>query len=250
LLESELFGHVKGAFTDAKTSKRGLFELSEGGTLFLDEIGEMGMSMQVKLLRVLEDKSFRPVGGLKNYIISNRVIAATNQNLEELVEKGRFRRDLFYRLKVVPISVPPLRERIEDIPLLVEHFIKTFNHEMARQVKGITNEAVEILKCYSWPGNVRELRNIVERAFLFADDNIIHAKALPPEMLECARPSEVPVSLETRDAHVVTPLKKHESEYIKRVLEVVGGNKSKAAELLRISRPTLRKKINEFEIVD
>ena len=248
LLESELFGHVKGAFTDAKATKKGLFELSEGGTIFLDEIGEMGSSMQVKLLRVLEDKRFRPVGGLKSVHVSNRVIAATNQNLQQMVDTGLFRRDLFYRFKVVPIYVPPLRERAEDIPLLVEHFVKTFNQEMARQVTGVTDQVQAILKHYNWPGNVRELRNVIERGFLFADDNVIHTKALPTEMQERERPVETGVAVESPDVLEVTSLKRYEREYIRKVLESVGGNKSRAAELLRISRPTLRKKLNEFEI--
>ena len=250
LLESELFGYMKGAFTDAKANKRGLFEMSEGGTLFLDEIGEMGPSIQAKLLRVLEDKCFRPVGGLKSIHISNRVIAATNQNLQQLFDIGRFRRDLFYRLEVVPLHVPPLRERIEDIPLLVEHFINAFNQEMARQVTGVTDEVISILKHYNWPGNVRELRNVIERGFLFADDNVIHTKALPPEMLERERPVEMSIAVESPDILEVTSLKKYEREYIRKVLKAVGGNKSRAAEILQISRPTLRKKLHEFEISD
>jgi DNA-binding NtrC family response regulator len=254
LLESELFGHVKGAFTDAKVNKRGLFELSEGGTLFLDEIGEMGLSMQVKLLRVLEDKCFRPLGGLTNCRINNRVIAATNQKLDQLVEAGRFRRDLFYRLKVVPIQLPPMRDRIEDIPLLVEHFIGSFNQEMARQVKGVSDDTMEILTRYQWPGNVRELRNIIERAFLFADGNIIHKKALPPELLESDRSHtrailSTSTAPEIEDVDMLTSLKEYESTYIHRVLTVLGGNKSRAAALLGISRPTLRKKLQDSEIV-
>jgi len=174
LLETELMGHEKGAFTDAKSAKKGLFELADGGTLFLDEIGDMDLSMQAKLLRVLEEKSFRRVGGVKDIKVDVRVISATNQDLGLAMSEGKFRKDLFYRLQVVPIQLPPLRERGQDVLLLARHFMDHFNRECHKSVRGLTPEAEQALLAYQWPGNVRELKNVIERAMIFeVEDDIL-----------------------------------------------------------------------------
>ncbi|TPW03296.1 MAG: sigma-54 dependent DNA-binding response regulator, partial [bacterium] len=182
LLESELFGFEKGAFTDAKARKKGLFELAEGGTLFLDEIGEMSLGLQSKLLRVLETKIFKRVGGVANVEVNVRFIAATNRDLKKAVADGHFREDLYYRLSVVPVSIPPLRERVEDIPHLIEHFIQHFNRELRRSVTGADERSMALLCGYHWPGNVRELRNVIERALLLGTGTMIAADSLPAEI--------------------------------------------------------------------
>ncbi len=247
LLESELFGHEKGAFTDAKTRKRGLVEVAEGGTLFLDEIGEMGLTLQTRLLRVIENKTFRRVGGVEDLGVRTRIVAATNRNLEQAVEEGAFRKDLYYRLKVIPIALPPLRERLGDVPLIANHFIDHYNHELNKHVHRLGPEVTNILQSYSWHGNVRELKNVIERAMLLeAEDEIL--------------PHHLPVELVTPNTQVVrqsasvldesfkpTSLRVMEYFFITRTLEATNGNKSQAAKLLGISRQTLREKLKGFE---
>ncbi len=173
LIESELFGHKRGAFTDAKSDKMGLFEMANGGTLFLDEIGDMDINLQSKLLKVLEDQRFRRIGDTKDITVDVAIIAATNQQIEQCVEEQKFRLDLYYRLNVIPINVPPLRERMEDIPELAEHFLAFFSRKFGKEIKGFSEETFKILKSYSWPGNIREFRNIVERACILTSDKII-----------------------------------------------------------------------------
>jgi len=198
LLESELFGHVKGSFTDAVVTKPGLFDVANGGTFFLDEVGNISLSTQAKLLRVLQEREFKPVGGTKWKKVDIRIIAATNKDLKELIKKGTFREDLFYRLNIVPIFLPPLRERREDIPLLVSHFLRKYNRERKREVKAVSPEAMEFLINYSWPGNVRELENLIERLVVISEEDIIRPEHLPPSVRGKSLPlqTEVPKSWE------------------------------------------------------
>ncbi len=245
LLESELFGHERGAFTDAHTQKRGLFESAEGGSVLLDEIGDLPAGGQAKLLRLLENKTFRRVGGVTELRADVRVIAATNQDLEGRVSDGRFRADLFFRLNVVRIQMPPLREHPEDIPLLTAHFVAKFNQEMKRQVRGVSPAAMDQLAAYHWPGNVRELRNVVERAFiLHASADELRPEHLPPEM----RSGVVPPRREKPAPQVPTEglvLDDVEKRLISEALERAAGNQSKAARLLGISRDTLRYRLKK-----
>ena len=240
LLESELFGHKKGAFTGALYMKRGSFELANGGTLFLDEIGDMKLEMQAKILRALEEREVKKVGSEEETPVDVRVIAATNKDLGEEVKAGHFREDLFYRLNVVQIGIPPLRERKEDIPLLARHFLKVFSTEMKKAVADFSEEALNFLVGYDWPGNVRELKNAVERAVIFAGPGeLIRPSHFPPQMraeVERSRPSP---SREFKD------LRTMEMSYIKEVLDACGGNKAKAAEILGVSPSTLWRKLQE-----
>jgi len=248
LLESELFGHERGAFTDARYRKKGLFELAEGGSIFLDEIGEMGITLQSRLLRVLENKTFRRVGGVKDLKVNTRIIAATNRDLKRAIQDGTFRNDLYYRLQVIPIALPPLRERKDDIPLIANHFISTFNKEFKKSVKPIGSEIKALFEAYSWPGNVRELKNILERAILLEADDEILPEHLPPEISfgeEAVEASEVKGGYAS-----IYPmsLKEMEKVLIGRTLEETNGNKSKAARILGISRQTLREKTKLYDI--
>jgi transcriptional regulator with PAS, ATPase and Fis domain len=248
LLESELFGYEKGAFTDAKTRKKGLVELAEGGTLFLDEIGEMGVTLQSRLLRVIENKTFRRVGGLQDLRVNTRIVAATNRDLESAIEEKSFRKDLYYRLKVIPIHVPPVRERKEDVPALVNHFVERFNRELGKKVKPVSREVMEAMIKYDWPGNARELKNVIERAMLLDAEDEILLDHLPPEIY---RAGAVRTSGEEA-AHVLTSffpmtLREMEQVQIERTLLQTSGNKSKAANILGISRQTLREKLKQFE---
>jgi DNA-binding NtrC family response regulator len=248
LLESELFGHERGSFTDAHALKRGLFESAEGGTVMLDEIGDLHPGGQAKLLRLLENKTFRRVGGVTELRADVRVLAATNVNLEERVAEGRFRADLFFRLNVVRIVVPPLREHVEDIPLLAAHFIARFNQEMKRHVKGVSASALEMLQAYHWPGNVRELRNVIERAFiLHANAEELRPEHLPPELrgAPAQRRAEKPVSAVPPDGLVLEDVEK---KLIREALERSSGNQSKAARLLGISRDTLRYRLKKHDL--
>ena len=250
LLESERFGHESGAFTDAKKSKRGLVEMADRGTLFLDEIGEMSMALQAKLLRVLETKSFRRIGSTSDSRVHVRFIAATNKDLFREVEERRFREDLYYRLSVIPIYVPPLRERREDIGLLVRYFLDRYNQELGGRIQRVSEKALELLANYRWPGNVRELRNIVERLVLMHPGPEVLPGDLP-EQFRAPSPVAAPALLEDEvviRASRVVPLTEVEKAAIKDALGKTGGNKTRAADLLGISRQTLRTKVKEYAI--
>jgi len=247
LLESELFGHEKGAFTDAKNRKKGVFELAHNGTLFLDEIGDMDAALQTKLLRVLETRAFKRVGGMVDIEVQVRVVAATNKNLKEEVQKGTFREDLYYRLAVVPITIPPLRERPEDVLVLARFFLDHLNRELGRSVKGFTKEAQSALLLYRWPGNVRELRNVVERALLLSSGEEIELAALPHEV---RFPEPGGLSEKGPPATGVWSLADAERYAIELALARHEGNKTRAAEALGVSRQTLRSKIREYGVAD
>jgi transcriptional regulator with PAS, ATPase and Fis domain len=244
LVESELFGYEKGAFTDAKSSKKGLFELANSGTIFLDEIGEIRIDLQPKLLQVLEAQTFRKVGGVKDVKVDVRIIAATNQDLKTMVAKGAFRQDLYYRLNVFSIASPPLRERGDDIILLAETFLKKNNETLGKEISEFTEEVKEILLSYDWPGNVRELKNIVERACILTSGSLITLKNIPSELRHDEKnlvDSVATFSFSRKDR----PLEDIERMYILDVLESVQDNKSAAARILGISRFTLREKIKK-----
>ena len=239
LLESELFGHEKGAFTGAVSQKKGRFELADGGTIFLDEIGEIDQSTQIKILRVLQERCFERVGGEETVSVDVRIVAATNRNLEQEIRNGNFREDLYYRLNVVHIEVPPLRERKEDIPLLISSFIDTFNQEDGRHVEGFTNSARKALLAYSWPGNIRELRNTVESCVVLARGAMIDVDELPPHI--ASRDEDETVSI-----NVGTTLEEAEKKIILSTVAHYKGNKTKAAEVLAIGRKTLHRKLEEY----
>lgn len=247
LLESELFGHERGSFTDAHVQKRGLFETAEGGSVMLDEIGDLPSGGQAKLLRLLENKTFRRVGGVQELKADVRVIAATNANLEERVQEGGFRADLFFRLNVVRIMVPPLRDHEEDVPALAAHFIGRFNAELNRNVRGVSPGAMELLQAHVWPGNVRELRNVIERAFiLHAGIEEIRPEHLSPELRKvnpARRPNGTPT---VPDQGLV--LDDVERKLIFEALERANGNQSKAARLLGVSRDTLRYRLKKYDL--
>ncbi len=240
LIESELFGHEKGAFTGAVSERKGRFELAHGGTLFLDEIGDLSPLIQVKLLRALQEREIERVGSGKPISIDTRVIAATNRNLEELMSQGKFREDLFYRLNVFPIHVPPLRERKSDIPLLVDHFIEKYNQRHGKNVKRIASTAINLLMAYHWPGNIRELENTIERAVLLASDGVIMAHHLPPT-LQTAQSSKTEIfqNLEQR-------LDQIEKDMILDALKATNGNYSKAAKLLGLTERKMGLRIQKF----
>lgn len=241
LLESELFGHKKGAFTGATTDKPGRFSLAGKGTLFLDEIGEISSALQVRLLRVLQEHSYEPLGATKSQKSHARIIAATNRNLTEMVKAGTFRQDLFYRIQVVQIDLPPLRERMEDIALLTEHFISHFNQLLNKQITGLSPEAMTCLVAHDWPGNVRELENIIERAFVICPDSVIARRHLPVA-LQAAIPRDEPhLDMQThRDSH--------ERQLIVNALERNHYNRTAAARDLNIHKTTLYRKINALAI--
>lgn len=242
LLESELFGHVKGSFTDAKKDKTGLFEEAEGGAIFLDEISELTPALQAKLLRVIQEREIRRVGSTKSVKIDVRIIAATNLDLDEEVKKKRFREDLYYRLNVIRINVPPLKERRDDIPLLLEYFIQRLNERFKKDIKGITGDTLAFLMEHPWPGNVRELENLIERAIILAKGEFITMNDLPSELVGAkARKT----SYELTTDHMVS-LDELEKEYILKVLERTGGNKFRAAEILGIDRKTLYRKLEDI----
>jgi len=248
LIESELFGHEKGAYTDAKTKKDGLFELADGGTVLLDEIGDMPLDTQAKLLKVIENKTFKRVGGVKDVVVDVRIIAATNKDLKSASENGTFRGDLYYRLKVFPIFLPPLRERREDIPLLIRHFISFFNREFKKKVRGVSEEALEMMMRYSWSGNVRELKNVIERAVILESCDSILPEHLP---LEITMPAEMPQP--SSDAVQFLPqgvtLTEVERTLIQQALAKSGGNQVHAAKLLGMSRDTLRYRMKKFGLL-
>jgi DNA-binding NtrC family response regulator len=243
LLESELFGHTKGAFTDAKTDKKGLFRSAEGGTLFLDEIGEIPVSLQVKLLRALQEHEVTPIGSSVPVKFDARIIAATNRNLEEEVGRGNFRDDLFYRLNVIEIYLPPLRERREDIPLLARHFVAKIAREQNAQEKTINKEAMSALVAYNWQGNIRELQNAVERAFILSGAEEITVENLPPKILAFSQNS-----FAMRDAESFRPtLEEMERRYILEILSSVDEDKTEAANILGIDLSTLYRKLKRYE---
>lgn len=243
LLESELFGHMRGAFTDAKTDKRGLFEEAQKGTLFLDEISELPLMLQAKILRAIQEKEIRRVGATKPISVDVRIIAATNLNLNEEVAHKRFREDLYYRLNVIELKLPPLRERREDIPLMVEAFLKKCGETRGKPVKGVSEAALAMLMDYTWPGNVRELENIVERAVTLSRGEKILPDDLPPAV-QGARGDRRVLD---EAAEKSLPLHEIEKEYIKKILEKTGGNKYQAAHALGIDRKTLYRKLAEIE---
>ena len=239
LLESELFGHERGAFTDARQQKRGLLETADGGTVFLDEIGEMTPGLQAKLLRFLEEKTFKRVGGLSDLRVDVRVIAATNRNLEQEVSHGKFREDLFYRLQVMPIALPPLRERRGDIPLLASYYIDVFNREFKRHVRGVSAEAQTLLEQYQWPGNIRELRNAIERAMLLVE----HEWLQPGDFTTLTR-SITPAEFKLPPEGI--SLDEVERQLLVQALERSGGNQTQAGQLLGINRDQVRYRIEKF----
>ncbi len=248
LLESELFGHEKGAFTDAKMQKKGLFEMAEGGSVFLDEIGDMSPNLQAKLLRVLEEKSFRRVGGTQDIKVDVRVIAATNRDLEKAIQDRAFREDLYYRLNIIPIVLPPLRERREDIAPLADHFVRHYNREFKRGFKGVTREGVSKLASYEWPGNIRELRNVMERACLLASGDEVQA-----DDLLLGRGTYSPTAAAEEKAAFRLPpnglvLEEVEKDFVRQALDRTGGNQTRAAELLGISRDQLRYRMEKHGI--
>lgn len=276
LIESELFGHEKGAFTGAIHTRIGRFEKANGGTIFLDEIGEMSPVLQVKLLRVLQERSFERVGGAETIKVDVRVIAATNQNLEEAVEKGKFRADLYYRLNVIPIYLPPLRERRTDIPILVHHFTRYFNETKQKEIAEISEETIKCLTNYSWPGNIRELQNLMERLVILNGKGAIYPKDLPDKILgENFKKADVPSKIESlpeedsayessilRDAFrpkfyvgiteegidIKKMVEDFEKELIIEALEKTNWVKNKAAGLLRLNRTTLVEKIKKLKL--
>jgi two-component system response regulator PilR (NtrC family) len=246
LLESELFGHVKGAFTDAVQNKKGLFETAHKGTLLLDEVGETSPGMQVKLLRALQERRIRRVGGTEEVEVDVRVVAATNQPLDQLVKTRQFREDLFYRLNVIPIRTPPLRERREDIPLLANHFVRRFRREMDRAVSGISAPAMRLLEQYSWPGNVRELENVIERAVALETSTVIEPDRLP-ESLHTA-PGASPTPLLADGFDLDEHLREVERELLDKALQQAGQDRSEAARLLGVTPRSLRYLINKHQV--
>jgi DNA-binding NtrC family response regulator len=248
LLESELFGHERGAFTDAKETKRGLAELAWGGTLFLDEIGDLPPAVQAKMLTLLEDRAFRRVGGTRQLRLEGRVVAATNRNLEDEVAAGRFRADLYYRLKVVPIEIPPLRDRMEDVVPLADHFLQHFRRELGVGLQGFSEEALGAMRAYHWPGNVRELRNAVERAALLAPGPLIGLEDLPPEMSMSGRSLALDGAPHLPDAGV--DFEELERAWVEEALRRCEGNRSRAARLLGMNRDQIRYRIEKFGIKD
>jgi two-component system response regulator AtoC len=249
LIESELFGHEKGAFTDAKTSKRGLFEVAAGGTVFLDELGELAVPLQAKLLRALENRTFKRVGGVANLKLDAGVIAATNRDLKKEVQNGRFREDLFYRLNVVTLRIPSLRERKDDVPLLAGHFLARFNQAFGRAIQGVDGEAMAMLMAYDWPGNVRELKNVLERIAILGTTAQVGPDELPAEI----RFSRIPTAVPTNGGEFLFPLPETgveldrvEREFVVQALARTNGNQTAASKLLGLSRFQLRNRIEKF----
>ena len=245
LLESELFGHVKGAFTNAIRQRDGRFSLADGGTIFLDEIGDMSPNLQVKLLRVLQDRTFEPVGSSKTLSVNVRVLAATNQDLERAIRERSFREDLYYRLNVIPIEVPPLRSRPDDIPLLIHHFLEVANAEKQRQVSGFSDEAMERLCRHNWPGNVRELENLVERLVVLCVDGEVQISDLPPQIAKTTAPTVPVPQLPAGGLSFREVVDEFESKLIVQALEQTHWNKNQAARLLGLNRTTLLEKIKK-----
>lgn len=248
LLESELFGHVQGAFTGATHDKEGKFLQADGGTLFLDEIGTASPSLQVKLLRVLQDREFEPVGGTKTHKVDVRLVLATNEDLEARVKSGEFRQDLYYRINVIGVTQPPLRERIGDIPLLVEHYIQEFNSQTGKEIRGFNEQALQSLQRYNWPGNVRELVNVVERAVVLSKDDLITAHDLPEQLRQEQKESPGTVNRLAGNPNLKSALADPERQIIIDALEQNGWNRQDTARLLGINRTTLYKKMKKYDI--
>ena len=248
LLESELFGHRKGAFTDAVQDRRGLFEEATGGSLFLDEIGELPLSLQVKLLRVLEDEKIRRLGDTRDVQVDVRIITATHRDLVNETKAGRFREDLFYRLNVLPIHCPALRERREDIPLLIDHFLARNNARLGTDIRGLDTEARRLLYEYAWPGNVRELENTIERAMVLCEGEVVTAADLPERVREARDP--VQMQLASGELSVKKTMRIIEEILIRRALQKTKGNRTRAAEILEISHRALLYKIKDYQITD
>jgi two-component system response regulator AtoC len=248
LLESELFGHKKGAFTDAVQDRRGLFEEATGGTLFLDEIGELPLALQVKLLRVLEDEKIRRLGETRDLQVDVRIVTATHRDLPAETKAGRFREDLFYRLNVLPIHCPPLRDRREDIPLLIDHFLARNNARLGTSIRGLDTEARRLLYEYAWPGNVRELENTIERAMVLTEGDTITAQDLPERVREARDP--VQMQLASGELSVKKTMRIIEEILIRRALQKTKGNRTRAAEILEISHRALLYKIKDYLIGD
>jgi transcriptional regulator with GAF, ATPase, and Fis domain len=251
LLESELFGHVKGAFTGATSAKPGRFELANGGTIFLDEIGDMSPDLQVKILRVLEEREFERVGGCQTVKVDVRVIAATHRNLDEEVQKGRFREDLYYRLNVIPIHLSPLRERKCDLPLLIDHFLEKLNEKNHRQVGCISTEAMEFLMRHSWPGNIRELKNVIERMVVLKGEGSVLPADLPEKIRQQPRAGEQrapEIEITEEGICLNTAVSEFEKALITQSLQKANGVKKKAARLLQLKRTTLVEKIKRYDL--
>jgi len=248
LLESEMFGHERGAFTDARDRKQGLFEVADGGTVFLDEIGELPFSLQPKLLRVLETRGFKRIGGTKELRVDVRLIAATNRDLARDMAAGRFREDLYYRLNVFPVDLPPLRDRPADIPILTRYFVDHYKGVLKKAVSGFTPEALNLLQHYSWPGNVRELRNIIERAIVLSTGASLHSDLLPPEVTGRAPHLVRPDRPSRKNNNLEKSLSEMEREYILAVLDAQNGNRSTTAKVLRIARSTLQEKLKKYGV--
>jgi len=246
LFESELFGHEKGAFTGAIASKPGRFELASGGTLFLDEVGELPKEMQVKLLRVLQERTFERVGGIRSLETDVRLIAATNVDLEKLVQRGEFREDLYYRLNVVPLVLPPLRDRPADIPLLLDHFVTKFNRKLGRRVRAVAEDAVARLRRYPWPGNIRELENLMERVILLLDGEVVQVDDLPGEIDGQGADTDLPGEGESLRDVVRVHTQELERDLIRRALEATGWNVTHAAQRLGLSRKGLQLKLRDY----
>jgi len=247
LLENDLCGHEKGAFTDAKEMKKGLLEVADGGSLFLDEIGDMNPAMQAKLLRLIEQKTFRRMGGIKDITVDVRIITATNKDLRKLVEEGKFREDLFYRINIVAIRMPPLRDRRDDILPLTRYFIQKYNESLHKSVQKLSSDVESFLLAYDWPGNVRELRNVVERAMILGEGDVLVMEHLPLDVLGQAGASGV-TSKDFRLPPEGISMEKVEEDFVRQALDMTGGNQTKAARLLGISRDSLRYRMQKFAI--
>jgi transcriptional regulator with PAS, ATPase and Fis domain len=249
LLESELFGHVKGAFTGATSAKPGKFEIADGGTLFLDEIGDMSPDLQVKLLRVLEEREFERVGGSQTLKVDVRIIAATHRHLEKAVADGNFRQDLFYRLEVIPLNLPALRQRTTDIKLLVSHFLTRLHKRLEHQVEGFSPNALKVLENYAWPGNVRELRNVIERLVVLKGQGIVEIDELPAKILNTA-PSGTQAEVDLSDDGIClnTAVTEFEKDLILQSLQKANWVKNRAAKLLQLNRTTLVEKIKRHQL--
>jgi transcriptional regulator with GAF, ATPase, and Fis domain len=261
LLESELFGHERGAFTGAARTRIGRFEMANGGTIFLDEVGDMSPTLQVKLLRVLQEQNFERVGGTKGIRVDVRIIAATNRNLEETIARGEFREDLYYRLSVIPLNLPPLRERKEDIPLLLQHFMDQFNRLRDRKLQGFAPNTLHTLVNYHWPGNVRELENLVDRLVVLKGQGVIGLEDLPEKIRTAWTPTPVPrvevssplsasaAEIREEGFNLDMAVREFERELILKALQKADGVKNKAAQLLGIKRTTLIEKLKRYTML-